>query len=67
MLPYQQRVIEEKRELDAKREKLREFIDSKALYSELNIAERDRLRRQYRLMGEYSEVLGERIEAFSAG
>ena len=64
MQPHQQRVIDEKNELDEKREKLSAFKASNPLYFQLPEAEQHRLSRQLAIMTEYSEVLGERIEAF---
>lgn len=63
MQPYQQRVAEEKAELDVKREKLGAFICC-ALYQALPEEEQSRLGRQCLAMDAYSEVLGERIAAF---
>ena len=63
MLPYQQRVVEEKQELDKKIDKLALFLKgefSKFLPSE----EQGRLQRQYHIMIEYSGVLAERITHF---
>lgn len=59
--PYQYRVILEKAALDAKLRALKEFI---ARSAELPDEERNRLSRQCDVMGDYSEVLGERIAAF---
>lgn len=63
LAPYQQRVIVEKQELDDKITKLLAFTKGE-IYRKLPADERDRLRRQFRLMDEYSEVLGERIDVF---
>lgn len=60
---YQLRVIEEKSELDAKRESLRVFFDSEK-YRTLPSDEQTRLMRQFAYMANYSDVLGERIAAF---
>lgn len=64
--PHQQRVVDEKSELDEKLTKLGEFINSSPIYTGLPEAERERLVRQKSCMGEYSEILGERIAAFPA-
>jgi hypothetical protein len=64
MAPYQQRVIDEKRELDARTRKLSVFIESSAQFIMLDVAEQERMRKQCELMCEYSKTLGERIEAF---
>lgn len=64
--PFQQRVIDEKADLDAKIMKLADFIVQTAAYKSLGSAEKDRLTRQHTAMRAYSGVLGERIEAFTA-
>ena len=63
--PHQQRVVDEKSELDAKIDKLTTFIDT-PLFSGLPEAEQERLVRQLHYMGHYTAVLGERIAAFTA-
>ena len=64
MQPYQQRVVDEKSELDEKSTKLGEFIESSPIFSGLPDDEKERLVRQKSCMSEYSEILGERIAAF---
>ncbi|MCB2071194.1 MAG: hypothetical protein KDF67_17045 [Ottowia sp.] len=63
--PHQQRVVEEKRELDEKREKLGAFKHTPA-FEKLPWQEQERLNTQAHIMTMYSAVLGERIAAFSA-
>lgn len=63
MKPYQQRVVEEKTELDIKLRALRLFIGGQT-FEELPEDERARLNAQEHYMDQYSQVLGERIEAF---
>ena len=63
LLPHQQRVVEEKYELDEKLGKLLSFFQSE-IFSSLSDAERSRLRNQARFMDRYSAVLKERIVAF---
>jgi len=63
MEDYQKRVIEEKQELDRKIGKLTSFLDSIPGKS-LNGDESERMKRQLTLMGNYSDVLGERMESF---
>ena len=63
MLPYQKRVIQEKKELDKKLTKLDEFRGG-SLFEGLVAEEQCRLERQSFVMAEYSRVLGERIAAF---
>ena len=60
---YQQRVIEEKEELDEKRFKLRDFRDGK-VFEALPVDEKGRLNRQVEVMCSYSEILAERIANF---
>ena len=64
MQPYQQRVIDEKAELDAKLEKLRVFIGG-GLFAELLDDAKRRLYRQFHAMGDYSDALNDRILAFN--
>lgn len=63
--PHQQRVIDEKTELDDKARKLSAFIGENALFEKLDAAEQERMKVQNDLMWQYSEVLGQRIAAFS--
>lgn len=62
--PHQQRVIDEKKELDTKLIALEAFIDNSAIYAALPQDEKDRLRKQRGFMEGYSIVLTERINAF---
>lgn len=62
--PYQQRVLDEKRELDARLSKLDAFILDNPLYLQFPTDERDRLSRQSKAMAAYSGVLDERIAKF---
>jgi hypothetical protein len=64
MQPHQQRVVDEKTELDKKATALGSFIDTSQSFVTLDAAEQDRLREQYDVMGTYSEILGARIAAF---
>lgn len=61
---YQDRVVEEKRELDEKIEKLTAFIFKGSAYKTLPEDEQNRLNRQHAIMTGYSQVLGERIANF---
>jgi hypothetical protein len=63
MKPFQKRVIEEKAELDAKRDKLVDFFDTET-FDDLWDDEKDRLILQKKAMDEYSRILGERIANF---
>jgi hypothetical protein len=64
MLPHQQRVINERLELDEKLSKLKAFIDGTPTFKGLHEDERRRLNRQYDVMAEYSSILAQRIAAF---
>lgn len=64
MQSYQQRVIDEKAELDGKREKLCAFLSSPNTGS-IPVQELARLRRQSGIMEQYRDVLAERIAAFT--
>jgi len=62
--PHQQRVVDERADLDDKRSKLNGFFDS-TVFSGLPKDEQSRLWRQIEVMDDYSRILGERIAAFS--
>ena len=61
--PHQQRVIDEKVELDKKIASLTAFLPTQVCL-DLPFDERCRLSSQLRVMGLYSTILGERIAAF---
>lgn len=63
--PYQERVVAERKELDAKLDKLKEFIMYSPIYKTLPTEEKYWLNKQYDAMAEYSQILWERIAAFS--
>ena len=63
MQDFQQRVVDEKNDLDGKIERLDLFIPGE-MFASLPTDERIRLRLQRVYMKQYSEVLGERIAAF---
>jgi len=65
MQPHQQRVVDEKTELDTKANALSQFIGHSPIFGTLDPAEQERLKVQNDLMWQYSEVLGARIAAFS--
>ncbi|WKL15109.1 hypothetical protein QYQ99_22530 [Comamonas testosteroni] len=62
--PHQQRVLNEKQELDIRITRLDEFILRNALFRQLDPEEQARMRRQLDVMRELSVILGERISAF---
>jgi hypothetical protein len=65
MEPWQQRVVDEKAELDAKIERLRTFcyVNNRGFLS-LFEEDRDLLRCQYEAMRQYSSILDRRIARF---
>ena len=62
--PHQQRVVDEKNELDTKANALSQFIGLSPIFEKLDAAEQERLKLQNDLMWQYSEILGERIANF---
>lgn len=63
MKDFQQKVVDEKEELDAKTERLLSFINGE-VFDALPVDERKRMSEQYYHMGQYSTILGKRIENF---
>ena len=61
--PFQERVVEEKNELDDKIRKLSSFIGG-TIFASLDDQERSRLSIQLQHMNGYSEILGQRIASF---
>lgn len=61
--PHQVRVVEEKKELDKKIDKLTVFLFAPT-FNALDESEKARLRLQHSVMKLYSEILGQRIAAF---
>jgi hypothetical protein len=64
MQPHQQRVVDEKKELDEKLDKLKTFIGTSRVFEGLPADERFQLGRQFDVMAEYSAILSQRIAAF---
>jgi len=64
-LPHQERVVEEKEDLDELIWSLQKFIDSHYIFPTLPEAEQARLRKQLGIQKDYSQVLAERIAAFT--
>jgi hypothetical protein len=64
MQPHQQRVVDEKKELDDKLSKLTAFISESPIFKNLTPDERKRLSDQHYHMQNYSDILGARIAAF---
>ena len=64
MQDFQQRVIDEKKALDEKMNKLDAFLDAENRMT-ISEEEEERLKKQYNIMIDYSEILAERIAAFN--
>ncbi len=64
MQPHQQRVVDEKTELDVKAKALSDFIGNSDIFPTLDADEQERLKEQNDVMWQYSEILGKRISAF---
>lgn len=64
MEDYQRRVLEEKAELDDRRDKLQAFCGT-GRFAELDPPLQDCMREQFRVMGRYSDILGTRIRGFT--
>jgi hypothetical protein len=64
MQPHQQRVVDEKSELDKKALALSNFIGTNPVFATLDPVEQERLKEQNDVMWRYSEILGARIAAF---
>jgi hypothetical protein len=62
--PHQQRVLNEKHELDERLSKLDAFILDNPLFTKLPPDEQERLTRQSKAMAVYSGILDERIACF---
>lgn len=65
LAPHQQRVVDEKADLDKKATALSQFIGNGSIFPTLDKAEQNRLREQCEVMWQYSEILGARIAAFT--
>ncbi len=63
MEPHQQRVVDEKAELDERIENLGDFCNT-PIFASLEQVEQNRLNRQFMIMELYAQVLGERIAEF---
>lgn len=65
MQPHQQRVVDEKKDLDEKISKLRDFQNASPIWKKLPLEQKTLLRSQLGYMVNYSVVLNERINLFS--
>lgn len=63
LLAHQQRVVEEKNELDKKLVKLSLFFDTD-IFPKVESEEQARLKKQFEIMTAYSNLLNDRIAAF---
>ncbi len=63
LLPHQQRVVDERQELDGKIQKLGAFFDTE-IFKGVDADEQERLHKQYAIMHDYSNILQQRIDAF---
>jgi hypothetical protein len=64
LAPHQQRVVDEKAELDKKAHALSQFIGTSLTFETIDPAEQERLKEQNDIMWQYSQILSERIAAF---
>lgn len=64
MQPHQQRVVDEKAELDDKISKLETFMQESATFKTLPIIDQELLMMQHLQMVSYSYFLGQRINRF---
>ena len=62
--PHQQRVVNERDELNTKLVALKGFIKGSQVFGSLPDDEQSRLKRQAEVMTEYSDILQERINAW---
>lgn len=62
--PYQQRVVDEKNELDDKIAKLEKFMQENAIFKTLPIIDQELQMMQHLQMVSYSYFLGQRIDRF---
>lgn len=64
MQPHQERVVTESDELRDRLTKLTAFISQSPVFKTLEASDQELLRRQRSHMGDYLDVLGERIARF---
>lgn len=64
MEPYQQRVVDERKELEDRIVKLEKFINDKR-FNELSYAHQRLLSKQKLIMCDYSDILDARIQLFN--
>ncbi|HEY1646237.1 MAG TPA: hypothetical protein VGF75_07825 [Candidatus Saccharimonadales bacterium] len=66
MKDYQQRIVDERSQLNGRLSRLWHFIDESNMFSELPESEKDLLRKQYAVMLAYSAILDERTKLFES-
>ena len=64
LLPHQQRVVDESKELNDKIKKLGAFILDNPIFLELEVEEQLDLKKQYDFMNKYTAILDRRISRF---
>lgn len=64
LLPHQQRVVDEKNELQVKLSALYDFINVNPIYRDLNVEDQEDLIEQSNLMQMYFDILERRISKF---
>jgi len=64
MQPHQQRVIDERDELEVKRLALEKFITENPIFKSISVSDGELLCEQFRAMCVYSAILAERIRRF---
>ena len=62
--PHQQRVVDEKNELQKKHDALSDFILENPIFTKLPEEEQRDLEKQFSIMGQYIDVLNRRISRF---
>lgn len=63
-LPHQQRVVDERKDLNEKVMKLNAFVGENPIFETLDIDEQNDLRNQLDVMFQYQELLDSRISRF---
>lgn len=66
LLPHQQRIVDEKLQLDEKIVNLQKFIETNTLFNELSDYEKHDLTQQFNTMLNYSVILQRRINRFNS-
>ena len=64
MKPFQQKIVQEKAELDKKAAELSSFISGSPIFKSLAPDEQERLNLQSKIMHQYSLILAEHIAKF---